>query len=147
MTKEEVTIIEEMEERSCHTCGVRYASGKQSVIEGKEKAIRDRAVICTRCEHHPNMALVQSIGGSLVTQLVGKIVDNWRPITDDDKSCQTCKTSRTVRALGNCKEARLIVENQCLLCKYSKNAAIIRAKNEQEGIGSELEDHWVNFEG
>lgn len=147
MTEKEVTIIEEMEERSCHTCGVRFASGKQSMIEGKEKAMRDRTAICIRCEHHPNMALVQRIGGNLVTKLVGEIIDNWRPITDEDKCCQTCRISRTVNAMGNCKEARVIVENQCLFCKYSKNAAIIKAKNEQEGLGSELEDHWMNFEG
>ena len=148
---EEVEIIEEPEpiERSCSNCGVRYASGKQSVIEGNAKAQADRMKICPRCEHHPNMAMVKAIpGGSSVAQAVfGKIVDNWRPITDEDKSCQTCKIQRTVNALGPCEEAALIVSKKCLHCRYSKNAAMIRAAHEQAGIQKEPEDNWQNFEG
>ena len=148
---EDVKIMEEPEpiERSCGNCGVRYASGKQSVIEGNAKAQRDRIPICTRCEHHPNMAMVRAIpGGSAIAKAVfGETVDNWRPITADDKSCQTCKVQRTVNALGPCEEAALIVSKKCLLCKFSKNAEIIRQAHAKAGMQKELEDNWQNFEG
>ena len=154
---EDVKILEEPEpvERSCSNCGVRYASGKQSVIEGNAKAQRDRMPICMPCDHNPNMGTARAFASAMlgklgkadeVDKLFGKGVDNWRPITDDDKSCQTCKVQRTVNALGPCEEAALIVSKKCLLCKFSKNADMIRQAHANAGIEKELEDNWQDFE-
>ena len=144
----EVEILEEPVEPSCSNCGVRYASGKQSAIEGNQKAQQDRIAICTRCEHHPNMAMVKAIpGGSAIAKAVfGEAVNNWRPITDGDKSCQTCQIRRTVNALRPCEESAQIVAKRCLHCKYSKNAALVMAAEKEAGIERELEDNWQNFE-
>jgi len=146
---EDVTILEEHDDRSCRNCGVRFESGKLSEKIGKDEAIKARIPICGRCAHNPNMALVKSIPGSegIIKQFFGgEVVDNWRPITDGDKSCLTCKTKRTVNALGMCAEAKKIVEVNCLLCKFSKNAALIEAAHKNVGMDKPLEDHWISFE-
>jgi hypothetical protein len=144
---EEVTIMEDpAQDRGCHNCGVRFGSAKRSQSVGKQQAINERTPICVRCTHHPNMALVQSIGGGLVKRLVGEIVDNWRPLTDEDKSCVSCKVKRTIDARGMCSDSSKIVQAKCLFCKYSKNAALVMAANEKAGVQRPLEENWVSFE-
>ena len=143
---EEVEILGEQVDKSCRNCGVRFGSGKLAQTVGNGEAQRQRAPICVKCEYNPNMALVKSIGGGLIEFIVGKIVDNWRPITDDDKCCPTCKIRRTVNAMGECEEARVIVKNNCLLCKFGKNAALIDATHKKFKIEKPLADNWQSFE-
>jgi len=149
--RENVRILEdEQPVRSCSTCGVRFASGKLSMTVGKDEAVRQRIPVCGLCEHNPNMSLVKRIpGGAGIAKqyLGGEITDNWRPITDEDKSCITCKTKRTVNALGKCHEAATIVQKKCLFCKYQKNADLVDEASKRAGVGSPMVDNWENFEG
>lgn len=143
---ETVEIIEEPE-RNCRTCGVRIASAKLSESVGVAEAKKQRTPICARCEHHPNMDMARAFGGgSLLEKLVGKIIDNWRPITDDDKSCTSCKHKRTIDALGMTEDALKITHAQCLFCQYSKNAKVIAESNRRKGIDMEFKRNWVHFE-
>lgn len=122
---EEVRILEdEQGERSCQTCGVRYGSGKRAVEVGNSQAVTERALVCNHCTHHKSMGIIEGLGlGGFVKAIYGDVVDNWRPITDDDKSCQTCKVHREV----------------CHGCRFNQY-------NRAPGTES-AEDRWVNFEG
>lgn len=125
---EEVTIVEDETDKSCDNCGVRFGSGKHAMEVGPTQAQNERIPICVRCKFHPNMGLVKSIGGSLVESLVGEIVDNWRPVTDDDKSCSTCVVWHTVNAMRSTDKAHSLIAENCLDCRHGTFGQFSRPK-------------------
>lgn len=59
-----------------------------------------------------------------------------------DKNCKTCKIKHMVNQLGMCAEASKLVQNKCLMCKFSKNASVIEGLHRKLGINRSLEDNW-----
>ena len=63
-----------------------------------------------------------------------------------DKSCRNCGINRRINVLGMCGEAARLVQNKCLMCRFSKNASYIEATHKKLGIDRPLEDNWQSFE-
>ncbi|MDD5323592.1 MAG: hypothetical protein PHD43_23905 [Methylococcales bacterium] len=150
--EEEVSILEEEVVKECGTCGVRFGSGKRSTIVGKQQAQRERMILCVSCEYNPSRAILANIGMStLADRVVGEAVDNWRPISDEDKSCQTCKTGRELIAIKDKYEFKRLMRERCASCRYSVGARIVGSTKtvvmERMGDKEPTEDHWENFEG
>lgn len=59
-----------------------------------------------------------------------------------EKDCKTCGIKAKINSFGMNSYAAEMVQNNCLMCKFSKNAKIIEETHKSLGIDRPLEDNW-----
>lgn len=71
------------------------------------------------------------------------MAEDYEILEDDiEKSCPSCGVKQVVNKMGRTAEASKLVQAKCLMCKYSKNAEMIKKVHAMMGVDRPLEDNW-----
>jgi len=63
-----------------------------------------------------------------------------------EKECKTCGIKVKINRMGMVGAAAELVQDNCLMCAFSKNAKIIEQTHKNLGIKRPLEDNWQPIE-